>query len=191
MKKAVFFIVALLLCMQVFLPSGNAQDSKTKIILLIAEQNIGGPQRGWWASEIDLSATEAKIAQALLEQGYEVIEPSGVTGVIEKTSAFRVLNLSDRTSVKLGNMAHADYVILGKAIASAGGNVPQSSMLSCFANITAKLIRVKDRKVIAYLEASGSSAHMDTITGGKEALVNAGSEVAAKVIEALCKQGGK
>lgn len=191
MKKTVFFIVALLLCMHVFLPSGIAEGTKAKIILLIAEQNIEGPQRGWWASEVDLSATEAKIAQALIEQGYEVIEPSEVTGVIEKTAAFRVLNLSDRTSVKLGNMAQADYVILGKAIASAGGNVPQSSMRSCFANITAKLIRVKDRKVVTYLEASGTSAHMDTITGGKEALVSAGEGVAAKVIEALGKQGGK
>jgi hypothetical protein len=63
-------------------------------------------------------------------------------------------------------------------------------MRSCFANVTAKLIRVKDGKVLAYLEATGSSAHMDIITGGREALASAGESLGAKIIEALSKQGG-
>jgi hypothetical protein len=82
-------------------------------------------------------------------------------------------------------------VLLGKAVASSGGNVPQSNMRSCFANITAKLIRVKDGKVIAYLDASGNTVHMDVITGGKEALTNAAEDLATKVTEALKKEGGK
>jgi len=53
--------------------------------------------------------------------------------------------------------------------------------------LTAKLIRVKDGKVIAYLDASGSSAHMDVITGGKEALNNAAIDLSAKIIQALNK----
>jgi len=85
----------------------------------------------------------------------------------------------------MASLANADYVILGKAVASSGGNVPHSSMRSCFANLTAKLINVKSRKVVAYLDASGSSAHMDVITGGREALVSAGSQLAAKIIEKL------
>jgi ArsR family metal-binding transcriptional regulator len=64
-------------------------------------------------------------------------------------------------------------------------------MLSCFANRTAKLIRVKDGKVIAYFDASGNSVHMDVITGGKEALTNAAGDLATKITEALNKEGGK
>ena len=110
--------------------------------------------------------------------------------VIQKKPGFRTIVISEVDSVKLGNLARADYVVLGKAVASAGGNVPQSNMLSCFANLSAKLIRVKDGKVIAYLDAAGSSSHMDVITGGREALIKAGNDLAIKLIDALTKEGG-
>ena len=163
----------------------SAKDLKTKVILLISEQNIEGPQRAWWVSEIDLSTSEAAVARKLIEAGFEVLEPSILTKVIKQDRAFRLVNLSQGKSVKLGNLSKADYVILGKAIASSGSKVPQSSMVSCFANITAKLIRVKDGRVLVYLDASGNSAHMDVISAGREALNNAGSDLAGKIIEAL------
>jgi hypothetical protein len=156
---------------------------------LISEQNIEGPQRAWWASEVDLSATEAALAQKLIAQGYEIIEPSSLTKVIKQQPAFRMLNLSEGNSIKLGNLSKTDYVVLGKAVASSGANVPESSMRSCFANITAKLISVKDGKVVAYLDASGNSAHMDVVTGGREALVNAAGSLATKLLDALNNVG--
>lgn len=185
MKRLSFIVVILFLTILCGL--NFAEDTKAKVILLISEQNIAGPQRAWWASEIDLSTTEATIAQKLIEQGYEVLEPSNLVKVIRQDRAFRLLNLSEGKSVKLGNLAKAKYVVLGKAVASAGGNIPQSNMRSCFANLTAKLIRVKDGKVIAYVDASGNSAHMDVVSGGKEALINAASDLAQKLIDALNK----
>ena len=186
MKKIIFVLA--ILCLAAGLSLSYAKDKTTKVILLISEQNIEGPQHAWWASEIDLSTTEAKLATQLIASGYDVLEPSNLTKVIREDSAFRLLNFSETKAVKLGNLSRADYVVLGKAIASAGGNVPQSSMRSCFANITAKLIRVKDGKVIAYLDAAGNSAHMDVITGGREALANAGEDLAAKILGVLNQQ---
>lgn len=189
MKKIIFILLVLFLG---FTFSGScAEYAKAKVILLIAEQNIEGPQRAWWASEIDLSTSEAAIANGLLGAGFQVLEPSNLAKVIRQDRAFRMLNLSEAKSVKLGNLSKADYVVLGKAVASAGGNVPRSTMRSCFANLTAKLIRVKDGRVIAYLDAAGNSAHMDVITGGREALTDAGQDLAVKIINALNKEGGK
>jgi len=165
----------------------NAQTANKKVILLISEQNIEGPQRAWWASEIDLSVTEATIAKKLIEQGYEVIEPAELSKTLKKTAAFRMLNLDDQESVKLGKEAKADYIVLGKAIASSGGTVPQSNMRSCFANITVKLIRASDGKIVAYLEGSGNTVHTDVVTGGKEALVNAADDLTIKITDALNK----
>jgi hypothetical protein len=192
MRRIILISLVLLLGLAVNISCAkDSKDTKTKIILLISEQNIEGPQHAWWASEIDLSTTEAKVATQLIASGYEVLEPSNLTKTIKQDKAFRMVNLSENTSVKLGNLSKADYVVLGKALASAGAKVPQSSMTSCFANITAKLIRVKDGKVIAYLDASGNSAHMDVITGGKEAMSNAGEDLGAKIIDALNREGGK
>ena len=188
MKKGQFFLS---LFVALGLVSGLAwgQGAKRpKLILLIAEQNIESPQTGWWASEIDLSATEAIISQKIIEAGYEVLEPEQLENMIKKDKAYRTLDLSEKESLKLANLSKADYVVLGKAVASSGGTVPQSTMRSCFANLSAKLIRVKDSKIIAYLDAAGNSVHTDMITGGKEALVSAANNMAPKLIEAISKQ---
>ncbi|MDD5195042.1 MAG: hypothetical protein PHQ96_05140 [Candidatus Omnitrophica bacterium] len=160
----------------------------TKVILLISEQNIESPQRAWWASQIDLSTTEAGIARKLIEGGYEILDPSSLSGIIKQKPAFQVIELGESESISLGTASGADYVVLGKAVASAGGNVPQSNMRSCFANVTAKLIHVPDGKVVQYLEASGNSIHTDVITGGREALAKAASNLALQITDALNKE---
>ncbi len=188
MQKFRFFL-SIIISMSLVSGLAWAEDmQKPKFILLIAEQNIESPQRGWWASEIDLSATEAVITQKIIEAGWVVLEPAQLEEMIKKNKAFRVLDLSEKDSLKLGNLAKADYVVIGKAVASSGGQVPQSTMRSCFANLSAKLVRVKDSKIIAYLDAAGNSAHLDLITGGKEALVSGANNLAAKLIEAVNKQ---
>jgi hypothetical protein len=188
MKKGKLFLS---LFIALGLVSGLAwgqEAKKPKLILLIAEQNIESPQTGWWASEIDLSATEAVLAQKIIEAGYEVLEPAQLGETIKKDKAYRTLDLSEKDSLKLANLSKADYVVLGKAVASSGGTVPQSTMRSCFANLSAKLIRVKDSKIIAYLDAAGNSVHTEMITGGREALVSAANNMAPKLIEAISKQ---
>ena len=192
MKRAAlaFCLLSFVLCI---FACSQAKDSPVapaganRVVLLISEQNIEGPQRAWWASEVDLSTSEAAIAKKLIAQNYTIIEPSALNKTIKQDPAFRMVGISDEKSVKLAKLTNADYVILGKAVASAGGNIPQSSMRSCFANITAKLIRVRDGKVIAYLDASGSSAHMDVISGGREALAAAGEDLSVKIADALSK----
>jgi hypothetical protein len=161
------------------------QTPAVKLVLLISEQNIDSPRQAWWASEVDLSSAEAAIATKLLDAGFEIIDPDSMSGVVSQDKAFRMVNLSDKTSIKMASMAKADYVILGKAVASAGGNVPQSTMRSCFANLTAKLINVRTGKIIAYLDAGGNSAHMDVISGGREALASAGQNIAGKIVDKL------
>ncbi|MDD5730068.1 MAG: hypothetical protein PHN57_02955 [Candidatus Omnitrophica bacterium] len=189
MRRILPVILAVILGLP--LVSSFAQQKKDSLILLVSEQNIAGPQHAWWASEIDLSVTEAGIARKLMEAGLEVIEPQAVRDIIKKEPAFKVVGISEGESIKLAGQSKADFIVLGKAVASAGGNVPQSNMISCFANITAKLIRVKDGKILAYLDASGNSAHLDTVTGGKEALTKASDELAKEILEALKKEGVK
>jgi hypothetical protein len=191
MKRFICSIFVFLLCLEFSYAQEKPLVEKPKVILLISEQNIEGPQRAWWASEIDLSTIETKVVSKLIEQGYTVLEPSQLNKVIKQREAFRTIGISESESIKLGNLSKADYVVLGKAVASSGGNVPSSNMRSCFANASVKLIRIKDGKVIAYLEASGNSAHLDVITGGREALAKAGDDLAYKLITALSKEGGQ
>ncbi len=190
--RKLFLAVALLSGLLVH--NAFAQEAKVpakKVILLIAEQNISGPKTAWWASSVDLSVTEAELAGKLTEAGYIVLEPSVLSGIVKTDPAFRLVDISADTSVKLARLAKADYVITGKAIASSGAAVPSSRMISCFANITVKLIAVPDGAVLAYLNAAGNSAHMDVISGGREALQQAADEAGVKIIEALQKTRSK
>jgi hypothetical protein len=188
MKKILIALICFFVAVVTF-AFAQTQSSAPKVILMISEQNIEGPRTAWWASEIDLSATEAAIAERLLAEGFEIIDPSAAAGFIRQDRAFRVMDLSEQQSVKLAASSQANYLVVGKAIASAGGRVPQSNMRSCFANISAKVIRVKDKKVVAFVQASGNSAHLDVITGGREALVNAASEASGKIIDGIKKSG--
>jgi len=186
--RKIFLGLLLLSCFLVINSSNCLAKEQAKFLLLIAEQNIEGPQRCWWASEIDLSAVEVGLSKRLIKGGYRVLDPSQVSGILSKEKAFRSINLSDEESVELAKLSGADYVILGKAVASSGGNVPESNMLSCFANVTIKLIQVDKGEIIDYLDASSSSAHMDVISGGREALLKAADDLAVKVINALIQK---
>jgi len=187
MKK--IFLILISCFLVISSSSCLAQVKKANILLLIAEQNIEGPQRAWWASEIDLSTVEAKLSEVLIAQGYSVLDPSQIRGALSKEKAFRRTNISDEESIRLAELSQADYIVLGKAIASSGANVPDSNMLSCYANATVKLIRVSDGQIIAYLDASGSSAHLDVISGGREALLKSAEDLAVKIINALSQEG--
>ncbi len=162
----------------------------SQVLLLIAEQNIASQWARWWwvDAEVDLSVTESAIAEKLIAGGYEVIDPSLMNNIIRQRPALHYRDLSDEKSIELANLSGAGYVIAGKAIASVGSRVLSSNLFSYFSNISAKLIRVKDGKIIAYLDTSGKSAHMDSVTGGKEALHKAAVDLAIKVVNILDKQ---
>lgn len=161
------------------------QDKSPAFLLLISEQNIEGPPRAWWISEVDLSTVEAKIAQILIENNYTVLQPQQLKDTISKEKAFRVVDISEEDAIHLAKLKNVDYIILGKAVASAGGNIPASGMRACFANITVKLIRVKDNKILSYLDATASSPHTDVITGGKLALSKAAQKLGLKIMNVL------
>ena len=189
MKRIILFLVGLFLLFSQ--PYCLAKEDKANILLLIAEQNIGGPQRAWWASEIDLSTVEAELSKVLIYNNFSILTPSQVKRVLRRNRAFRRIDLLDEESVRLGGLSNADYVVLGKAVASAGTYVPHSNMRSCFAHITAKLIRVSDGEVIAYLSSKATSPHLDAIAGVQEALAKAAEDMAMKIVNTLNEYGGK
>ncbi|MCM8831571.1 MAG: hypothetical protein NC918_05225 [Candidatus Omnitrophica bacterium] len=183
------FIFLFIVTLPIVLVTG--QNLPKKIIILISEQNIDSPQRAWWASEIDLSMTETVIAKRLIDEGFVVLGPEKVSNKIKQKPAFRIVQLSEESSLELADAVEADYVLLGKAIVSAGSKVLNSNMRSCFANITAKLLRTKDKQIVGYFEADAVSAHLDAITGGKEALTKAAEILSQKILDVLKKEGGK
>ena len=182
MKRVMLIFVALFVFG--FSPAESHSD---KILILITEQNIAGPQSAWWSEGKNFSAAEAVIAQQLKEGGYTVTEPSNIDKIVRKRRAYRLLPLTESRAVRLARLAKSDYVLLGQAAASAGLSVPESRARSYFGNITARFIRVRDGEIILALDASGNSVHSDAASGAKDALMDAGKTMSRKLLDFLSK----
>lgn len=185
--KRLIFIIMLIICSFSF-ASAAEKAPKGKFLLLISEQKLKGPQKAWWVNKTDFSLSESKLVEKLRAQGYEVLLPAQISPIIQKNQGFRVLNLGEEKATKLGKLAGGDYVVLGNAVISGSANVPNSKLRSCFASLTARLIRVKNAKAIAFLDATGNSCNLDVTGGGKEALANAAEDLSARIVEVLKKE---
>lgn len=186
-----------------------------KVLFLISEQNIEGQVVSWWgesAGEVRLSVTEPVLFNALTQSGFEVIDPSG-KGPLRVSDPYRRIGLGDQGAMELGRTYGADYVVLGKALATSSqqplhvtgtdddrrwygsrhsrrdnedSNYAQrTNMRSASATLTAKLIRLSDRKVVAFVSGSGDAIHMNPVTAGKEALEQAAQQAAEALIAQL------
>lgn len=192
MKWTVGVIVMCLCCMPLVLlaqEAGQEVAAPVKILVLITEQNIGGPQRAWWASEIDLSIVESSLAASLAEAGYQVLDPVSLRPTLQKEPAYRLVRMKECDMADLANLQGAQYVIKGSAVASQGSRAPQSGMRSYYARLSARLIRIKDHATVGAFNIWGKSVHSDVVAGGSEALEDAGRRLALKLLHSLQREG--
>jgi hypothetical protein len=183
-------------------PNIKAEETKqTKpnysVLLLIAEQNVSGDIYYWWgysSKEVNLSVVEPVIYNGLIKAGYQVIDHSDQLKVAKP---YRVSGIGEKDAVSIGKNYGADLVVLGKALASAGGKVPGSTnMINSSATITGKVIDTHTNRVIAYVSGSGDSVHVNPVAAGTEALQQAAQEFTDNLINSLSslksqnKEGG-
>ncbi len=154
-----------------------------KIAIFLPEQIDGD---WYW---YDGGAGQQHLAQyafekAVVAAGYEVLDVANVGGRI----SFEDL-ISPQTATEKGRELGADYVIAGKASAtrtsqdtSYGINVVRAK-----AEITARLVRVSDGKVLAMEDGSGDAGGQAARAAGQEAVKKAAAPVARKIAAALRK----
>lgn len=168
----------------------NADKPKARLLVMISEQNIEGPAREWWRGDIGISAIEADLSRLLIEQGYQVVEPTVARKIMRKEKVSRAGTRSDE-AVIAGRFSRADFVVTGKAFSSVGmSTTVGSSAHPCFASVSVQLIRTTDGVVAGSLDAFGSSVNADTLVGGKDALSNAAVDLASKIVSYLAKESG-
>ncbi|MDY6941498.1 MAG: hypothetical protein SVU69_00625 [Pseudomonadota bacterium] len=179
--------IVLGLCLLMAAPGTSWAQSKGKILILMAEQNVQGEYLAWWTghtrTEVDLSVVEGVLAQGLTEAGFDVIDPS-VLEELRVEKAYKTVSLGVDEAVSVAQNYGADMVLFGQAVAKATpSQIAGTRMMSAFANISAKLVRISDRKVLGYFSASGDALHIDSLTGGREALEEGGQQLLAKFLE--------
>lgn len=166
---------------------------KPRVLFMIAEQNIGQQHAvfWWWGQSefvgesVDMSAAEVTLKEMFLGRGFAVVDVSATTGTLEISNAYRIADLTDKGAREIAKTVNAEVVVKGKAVAKEGPRTPGSAVGSYLADVTATAIRVDDGAVLASARGHGVSRHVSDVTGGTEALGNAGTEAADRLIEQI------
>jgi hypothetical protein len=163
--------------------------AKPRVIVMIAEQNVGGKSFSFWwgssgfASEMDVMQT------ALIEQwqpkGFKFIDPALLKGKLKVQKAMQAPQMSDQEAFTISRSADADIAIVGKVLVSDAGPVMEGVQMHSFHAVgTLRVLNVDTGEIIAVKDESGVAPHIDPNMGGRAAI----KALAAKIADDLQKK---
>ena len=172
------------------------QMAKPRTMILIAEQNIGGPVNAWWwtsSGQVDISAAENSFIDVFTKKGFEFVDHEAAAQDIKVSRAYQTQDLSAGQARTLGNQAKAEVVIVGKAVSKIAGRVG-GVMLSAQADISVRAVRTDTGPGIASATPHAAAVHINDQTAGIEALRKAGTQAAeellTKILAVFAKEVG-
>jgi len=157
-----------------------AQKGMPRLMVVIAEQNVGQSHPTYYWDSVDLSVAENVFQSNFLQDGFTFVDRAAVQGELKSVTT-RGTDLNNNVAARLGKKVDAELVIVGKAFAKAAGNVAGTSMRSLQANVTARAVRTDNGMVIASGAEHGAAVHIDDITGGSEAIKKATEKLAENI----------
>lgn len=168
------------------------QVGKPRIIILIAEQNIGKQYyHYWWGTQrgeqADLTVSENTVMDRFREKGFDFVDHSAQAKEIKVAPAFQVAELNDRGAITLGKQADAEVVMVGKALAKIAGTIAGTTMKSAQANISLRAIQIDNGRVLSSGTEHAAAVHIDEVTAGVEALKKASVKISEKMMDDIIK----
>ena len=143
-----------------------------RFMVMLDETNIDDPNSS-------VAATE--IGRLLAAKGFEIISPQQSSALRQRNIDLASLQGNADLAAGLAAEFGAEYLILGRASASADPIIYQGKVLSRKtgqANITAKVVRVDNAQIIAQETFHGKGTHIEASTAGTIALKKAGGKLA-------------
>ncbi|MBN1828625.1 MAG: flagellar assembly protein T N-terminal domain-containing protein [Deltaproteobacteria bacterium] len=156
-----------------------ARKGMPRVLVLIAEQNIGQRGPASWTDSVDLSISENKVQEIFLKDGFTFVDRTAALERIKRSDQYKSTSLSNAAAAALAKDLNAELVIVGKAYAKQGGTVAGTAMKSIQATVSARVIRADTGVVIASTTGQGATIHIDDIAGGVVALGKAAESLSA------------
>lgn len=157
-----------------------------RTMLMIAEQNVGERVHGWWEQGSDLSIVETKIMEQFGTKGFQLIDPTVASGNIRVAQAIRG-EPDPNDAVQVGKAYDAEYVVIGKAVATCKP-IDQYGFYNCYANITARIVKVDNGKIFGTATGSGKMAHIEEHESGVRALQKAAEQLTPALIKSVTQR---
>jgi hypothetical protein len=149
--------------------------AKPRVIVMIAEQNVGGKSPSYWwgnsgfSSEMDVFQTSL-IAQ-WQPKGFKFIDPGMLRGKLKVGKAMTTPELSTSDALTLSKGADADVAIIGKVLVTDAGPVMEGVNMHSFHAVgTLRVLNVDTGEIIAVADDTGIAPHIDANMGGRLAI---------------------
>ncbi|MBI5049719.1 MAG: flagellar assembly protein T N-terminal domain-containing protein [Nitrospirae bacterium] len=160
---------------------------KPRLMLLISEQNIVGDKPlFWWSGEgISIGTVESVLTQKFMEKGFTLVDRQVILASMRDDPLLAKsleANLSGDAALTLASMGEAEVVVIGQAVAKAGSPISGTTLRSCQANISSRVVNADNGETLASVSANAVNVNVDPVTGGTEAFKKAANEMADKLI---------
>jgi hypothetical protein len=166
-----------------------APPSAPRFLVMVPE-SINREWFWYYGTDQQQHVVQSAIEKALIRAGLDVVDISAAkvfdgAKVFDATTGVELFT-SDDTAVQKAKELKADYVIVGTAVADkASESVAYGVVVvRCNADITAKIVRASDGKVVAVEDASANVGGQAVMSSGRDALKQAGEEIAGKLARA-------
>jgi hypothetical protein len=180
--------------------SGNGERLDGKRVLILATEQLG-PNRvfGWtdlvWTPGVlrtkttvvrevnEMGGIEATVAEVFGGAGFHVVDPAVLRGKLAPKPAFEALDLSTGEARQIAQKSDADYVVVAKGTAQLAyhADLAGANMKSGQGNVVARLVRVRDGKVVASTTQHAAEVHIDADTARLNA-INSAARLAAETL---------
>ncbi len=168
-------------------PASEAATAPAAKIVVILPEQVDTEWFWYYYSDTSQHLVQSRVESALTRAGFDVIDVATLKKLEREGSLENVTSTAGAR--KIAQDAGATYVIVGKATAvKAGqGDAYGVPVIRSQAEITARIIRVSDGKVIESAEASAQKGGQAPRTASQEALKTAGEQIGRKLAAALQK----
>ncbi len=158
-----------------------------KFVVLLPERVDTEWFWSFYADNTSQHIVQSAVEKSLINNGFDVIDLGSIQKLKQEGSIEDIT--STENARQIGKDAGATYAVVGTATAvkASEGQAYGVNVYRSNAEITAKLIRVEDGKVIAVEDASAQKGGQAARAAGQEALKDAGAQIARK-ITALAKK---
>lgn len=181
-----------------------SRKGKPRLMLMIAEQNIGmSAPAGWWDKNnpqagggvvmaTDMRIAENTVIDELGKLGFTFVDPEVASGKLSQMGGVSLNNISSQVR-QIGDLTGAEIVIVGQAVAKKlSDDVMGVGLISAQAVVTLKALNCDNGEIIATSDANQNHPAMTELLAGTKAIqkatVNASKSLQAKIMEKWKKE---
>lgn len=159
---------------------------KPRVIVMVAEQNIGSKGFSYWWGNSGFVADLAMMQNTLIEKwqpkGFKFVDPALLAGKLRVKGAMQKPDVADEHAVLLGRDADADVAVVGQVLVSDAGPVMDGLKMHSYQAVgSIRVINIDTGEIIAVADDTAAAPHVDPNVGGRTAIKSLASKLSEKL----------